>query len=147
MAKRYIVFPFLVIALLIVVAGFSATAANSGLIVSAHGSGVVNKGRSDAFQVLITFKNTGSGDGTWSVAAVFEGDSWVWKGQPQTLTLTSGDTKTLEWDGNVPKNAAINSVARLVVYFGDSFTVFDWWIHVTSGLENSQLSISSSSVG
>ena len=64
-------------------------------------------------------------------------------GTPQTLTLKSCKTKTLTWNGDVPCDAPVDSVARLIVYYNDSFVPLDWWVHVISGAE---LTITSSSV-
>ena len=51
--------------------------------------------------------------------------------------------RTLTWGGTVQANASVGSVARLVVYYNDSFQALDWWIHVVPGAE---LSITSSTV-
>ena len=142
MNKKY-AFLFLSIALVIVIVNFSVTGASESVVFSSHDNGVVPKARNDDFTVKITVKNTGKTEGNWSVNVVFEGVSWVWKGSSQYLTLDAGITKTLAWNGMVPNNATINSVARLVVYYGDSFKTLDWWIRVVPGAE---LSIQSSSV-
>lgn len=105
--------------------------------------GVVDKTPCEAFTVQITFKNTGQSDGTWSVNIAFEGETWSWSGTPQTLTLKPYKTKTLTWNGTVPCDAPINSIARLIVYYNDSFTPLDWWIHVISSAE---LTVTSSQV-
>ena len=120
MNKKY-AFLFLSIALVIVIVNFSVTGASDSVVFSFHENGVVSKARGDDFTVKITVKNTGKTEGDWSVNVVFEGESWVWKGTSQNLTLDAGNTKTLTWIGIVPDNATINSVARLVVYYGDSF--------------------------
>jgi hypothetical protein len=39
----------------------------------------------------------------------------------------------LTWEGTVPANASVGSVARRVVYYNDSFQALDWWIHVAPG--------------
>ena len=106
-------------------------------------SNVVDKVPCEAFTVKITFKNTGKTEGTWSVNIAFEGESWTWNGTPQILTLKPSKTKTLTWDGNVPCNVPIGSIARLIVYYNDSLASLDWWIHVVSGAE---LTITSSVV-
>jgi len=138
MNKKYALV-ILSIALIVVVISFSATGASETVVVSSHDNGTVNKARGDDFTVKVTFKNTGETDGNWSVTAVFEGASWVWKGTVQNLTLSAGSTKTLTWNGVVPTNATINSVARLVVYYDDSFKALDWWIHVVPSAELSIL--------
>ena len=134
MAKKHALL-FLSIALLVIIISFSVTSANDSLLVSSSEKGAVDKTRGESFKVEVTFKNTGQTEGNWSVNVVFEGDFWIWKGTPRTLTLDDGDTKVLSWTGNVPANAKVNSVARLVVYYDDSFKALDWWIHVVSGGE------------
>jgi hypothetical protein len=126
-----------------VVVNFSVTNASNYLTCSSNDDGVVDKAQGDAFMVKITFKNTGKTTGNWSINITFEGANWTWVGTAQNLTLKSGETKVLTWNGNVPANATISSVARLVVYYNDSFKALDWWIHVVPGAE---LSITSSSV-
>jgi hypothetical protein len=143
MAKKYALLLIPIIALLILVANFSAPSASASLSFVPQGDHVVDKTRNAAFTAKITFKNTGDDDGTWTVNVVFEGDYWSWKGTPQTLTLKSGNSKTLTWDGKVPNNAAVDSVARLVVYYNDSFEPLNWWIHVVSRAE---VAITSSTV-
>ena len=91
----------------------------------------------------ITFKNTGKTVGTWSVNKAFKGEKWTWTGTPQILTLKPCKTKTLTWNGTVPSDAPIDSVARLIVYYDNSFVPLDWWIHVVPGAE---LTITSSTV-
>ena len=142
MAKRYAL--LLVIAVLIVIAvNFSVTDTSDALTFAHTQDGVVNKAPGGAFTVKITFKNTGETDGDWSVNIAFEDSSWVQVGTPQNLTLKSGSTETLTWNGVVPANATINSVARLVVYYDDSFKPLNWWIRVVPGAE---LTIKSSTV-
>lgn len=134
------------IATLIVIVGFSALGLNSqsftSLACEAEG-GVVDKIPSETFKVKIVFKNTGKTESTWSVNIAFEGEAWTWSGTPQTLTLKPSKTKFLTWNGTVPSNAPIDSVARLIVYYNDSFKALDWWIHVILGAE---LTITSSTV-
>ncbi|NWG11588.1 hypothetical protein HXY33_07605 [Candidatus Bathyarchaeota archaeon] len=105
--------------------------------------GVVDKMPCESFKVKIIFKNTGKTEGKWSVNIAFEGEAWIWSGTPQTLTLKPSKAKTLTWNGTVPCDAQVDSVARLIVYYNDSFNAIDWWIHVTSGAE---LTITSSTV-
>jgi len=134
----------LAVATLIIVASFSGLGSgNQSLACLACGRGVVDKAQCEAFTVEITFKNTGKAEGTWSVNIAFEGESWTWSGTPKTLTLKPCKTKTLTWNGSVPCDAPIDSIARLIVYYGDSFTRLDWWIHVVPGAE---LTITSSTV-
>jgi hypothetical protein len=106
-------------------------------------SGVVDKAQCESFKVRITFNNTGKTEGTWSVNIAFEGESWSWTGTSQFLTLKPYKTETLTWNGSVPCNAPIGSVARLIVYYNDSFTSLNWWVHVVPG---ARLSIASSTV-
>jgi hypothetical protein len=116
---------------------------NQSLTCSACEGGVVNKAPSKAFTVEITFRNTGETEDTWSVNVAFEGEKWIWTGTLQNLTLQSGDKKTLTWNGNVPSDAPIDSMARLIVYYDDSYKPLNWWIHV---VPNAELSITSSTV-
>jgi len=127
----------------LVALNFALAGAAENMTISAQDKGVVGKTRGAAFTVTITFQNTGSTDGSWTVNVVFEGDSWNWKGTDKTLTLSANEQKTLTWNGAVPTNAAINSIARLVVYYNGSFKALDWWIQV---VPNAVLSIQSSSV-
>ena len=142
MAKKYVLL-LVSIVLIVVVVNFSVTGATNSVSVSSQEKGVVDKAQGDAFTVKIAFKNTGKVGGTWSVNVVFEGESWVWKGEAQNVTLKGEAAQTLTWSGIVPANATINSVSRLIVYYGDNFKALDWWIHVVPGAE---LSILSSSV-
>ncbi len=98
-------------------------------------SGTVNKKPGESFTVTITFKNKGTSEGTWRVAVTFEGDNWTWKGEEKELTLKPSEKKTLTWEGNVPEDAAVDSVAHLIVYYGDKFVALNWWVHVVSGAE------------
>ena len=104
---------------------------------------VVNKSPGDTFMVSITFKNRGETEGNWSINIAFEAESWSQVGTAQNLTLKPAKTRTLVWKGAVPDNAIADSMARLVVYYNDSFEPLDWWIHVVPGAE---LTIESSSV-
>jgi hypothetical protein len=106
-------------------------------------SGVVDKAPSGAFIVEIAFKNTGTTEGSWSVNIAFEGEKWNWSGTPQNMTLKPNHSKTLTWNGTVPASAPIDSVARLIVYYDDSYKPLDWWIHVVPGAE---LAITSNTV-
>ena len=142
MPKKYVAL-LLMVVLLIVAVNLSVTNASNSLTCTNGSDGVVDKAQGDAFTVKITFKNTGRTAGNWTVNIAFEGESWSRVGTPQNLTLNPGSTKTLTWTGTVPVNATIDSVARLVVYYNDSFKALDWWIHVVPGAE---LSIQSSSV-
>ena len=144
MAKKYALL-FLVALLIVFVFNFSVS--DTGTLVFAHdqqnGDGVVNKAAGDEFTVKITFKNTGSAKGNWSVNIAFEDEVWSQTGIAQNLVLNPGETETLTWTGVVPANATVDSVARLVVYYNDSFKTLNWWIHVVPGAE---LFIKSSSV-
>jgi hypothetical protein len=144
MRKMYVLLS-LAVATLIIMAGFLARGSESQPLacLACGGGGVVDKAQSEAFTVKITFKNTGSAEGTWSVNIAFEGEKWTWTGTSQSLTLKSSKTKTLTWNGTVPSDAPIDSVARLIVYYDNSFVPLDWWIHVIPGAE---LTITSSTV-
>ena len=143
MAKRYAVL-FLVAVLVVVAVTFSVTDTSSSLTFATNqNESVVKKAAGDAFTVKITFKNTGKTGGSWSINIAFEDKSWSQVGAPQNLTLEAGKTETLTWNGFVPANATVGSVARLVVYYDDSFKALNWWIHVVPSAE---LTIKSSSV-
>jgi hypothetical protein len=143
MAKKYALL-FLIAVLVFVVVNLSVTNINNSLTF-AHNQedGVVDKAAGEVFTVKITFKNTGKAEGNWSVNIAFEDNSWSQVGTPQNLVLQPGETRTLKWNGTVPANATINSMARLVVYYDDSFKALNWWIHVVPGAE---LCIKSSTV-
>jgi len=135
MAKKYALL-FLVAVLVVVVISFSANDTGSSLVFAHNQQDcVVDKAAGDAFTVTITFKNTGKTEGNWSVNIAFEDNSWSQTGTPQNLTLKPGETETLTWNGFVPANATVGSVARLVVYYDDSFKALNWWIHVVPGAE------------
>jgi cytochrome c oxidase assembly protein Cox11 len=144
MKKRYALLS-LAAATLVIIVGFlvSGSSSQSLTCFACENGGVVDKTQSEAFTVRIAFKNTGTTEGTWSVNIAFEGEKWTWTGTQQSLTLRPGRTKTLTWNGTVPSDAAIDSVARLIVYYNDSFVPLDWWIHVVPGAE---LTITSSTV-
>jgi hypothetical protein len=59
------------------------------------------------------------------------------------LTLAPRHKETLTWNGNVPEDAPIDSMTRLIVYPNDSFEPLNWWIHVIDGAE---LTITSNTV-
>ena len=105
--------------------------------------GVIEKVPCDSFTVKISFQNTGKSEGSWSINVAFEGESWNWNGTPQFLFLSPDQKETLIWHGEVPETAPINSIVRLIVYYGDSFVPQDWWIKIIPG---SELTISSSIV-
>jgi hypothetical protein len=104
---------------------------------------IIEKASCDSFTVKISFQNTGKSEGSWSINVAFEGESWNWNGTTQFLSLSPDQKETLIWYGKVPENAPINSIARLVVYYGDSFVPQNWWIKIIPG---SELTISSSIV-
>jgi len=143
MKKKQVLFFVSVVMLVAVIVNFSMAGANDAVVISSHETGVVQKGRGDTFAVSITFENTGRDEGSWTVNVVFEGSSWSWKGTTKTLTLDENEKKTIVWNGAVPANAAMNSVARLVVYYDDGFKALDWWIRVVPA---SELNIKTSSV-
>ena len=135
MVKKYALL-FLVAVLVVVVVNLSMTDTGNSLVFAHNQKDcVVDKAAGDDFTVKITFKNTGKTEGTWSVNIAFEDSSWSQVGTAQNLTLTPEQTETLTWDGIVPANATVGSVARLVVYYDDSFQALNWWIHVVPGAE------------
>jgi uncharacterized surface anchored protein len=145
MAKKYALL-FLIALLLVFAFNFSVSDTSTSLVFAhdqQNSDGVVDKVAGDEFTVKITFKNTGSTEGNWSVNIAFEDDVWSQTGIAQNLVLNPGKTETLTWTGVVPANATVDSVARLVVYYNDSFKALNWWIHVVPGAE---LFIKSSSV-
>ena len=142
MKKKHIT-TLLVLSMVIVLSSVTANSKNSDLTCSACGNGVVEKMLGETFTVKIKFKNSGTTIGVWSVNIAFESESWSWTGTSQILTLRSGSRKMLIWDGIIPSNIQVGSIARLVVYYNDSHQPLDWWIYVTNGAE---LSISSSVV-
>jgi hypothetical protein len=138
------VLPFLATAILIVMINISVVGSSDQFLNCLPScGGVVDKAPGGAFTVEICFKNIGKTEATWSVNIAFEGEKWIWAGNPQTLTLAPSNTKTLAWNGSVPTDAPIDSMTRLIVYYGDSFTVLDWWIHV---VPSAQLTITTSTV-
>jgi uncharacterized membrane protein len=98
-------------------------------------NGIVDKKPGETFTVKITFKNRGSTEGTWNITVTFEGEDWIWKGEKKQLTLEPDEKETLTWEGKVPQDAAVDSVARLIVYYEDKCVALNWWIHVISGAE------------
>lgn len=108
-----------------------------------EGCDVVDKARGETFTVKVTFENVGETEGTWAVNVAFEGEEWSWSGTLKTLTLKQSHKKTLTWSGDVPSDAPIDTVARLIVYYDDSFAPQDWWIHIIEGAE---LAITSTTV-
>ena len=135
MAKKYALL-FLTAVLAVVIISFSLSGTGNSLVFALNQNcTTVDKAAGDAFTVKITFTNTGKTEGTWSVNIAFEDSVWSQVGTAQNLTLTPGQTETLTWDGIVPANATVGSVARLVVYYDDSFQALNWWIHVVPGAE------------
>lgn len=106
-------------------------------------SGVIDKKPGEAFIVKITFRNTGTTAGVWKIAVTFESESWNWKSEQKLITLEPDEKETLAWKGEVPGDATIGSVSRLVVYYDDMFVALNWWIHV---IPNAELSIVGSKV-
>lgn len=98
-------------------------------------SGTVDKKPGDSFIIKVTFKNKGSTEGAWNVTVTFEGEEWTWKGEKKELSLEAGEKKTLSWEGTVPANAPVDSIARLVVYYDGEYAALNWWIHIVSGAE------------
>jgi hypothetical protein len=135
MAKKYALL-FLVAVLMVVAVSVSVSDTGSSLVFAHnHQDGVIDKAAGDTFTVKITFKNTGKSDGNWSVNIAFEDEVWSQVGTPQNLALKPGETETLTWNGVVPANATVDSMARLVVYYDDGFKALNWWIHVVPGAE------------
>jgi hypothetical protein len=131
------------LATLIVMFNLPFTSANDSLEFTEKSNKIVEKIQGEIFIVEIEFKNTGKDAGKWNINIVFEGESWNQKGNSQNLELEPNEKKTLEWEGIVPADAPINTIARLVVYYEDSFEALNWWIQVVPGAE---LTIKSSCV-
>ena len=135
MAKKYALLSLTAV-LAVVIISFSLSGTGNSLVFALNQNcTTVDKAAGDAFTVKITFTNTGKTEGTWSVNIAFEDSVWSQVGTAQNLTLTPGQTETLTWNGIVPANATVGSVARLVVYYDDSFQALNSWIHVVPGAE------------
>ena len=78
MRKRYALLSLAVVTLIIMV-GFLARDSDGQSLTcfACGGGGVVDKAQSEAFTVKISFKNTGTTEGTWSVNIAFEGEKWT----------------------------------------------------------------------
>lgn len=105
--------------------------------------GVVDKAVGEDFEVEIKFKNIGSAEGSWRISIAFEGVRWSWTGDAQNLTLKPDLTKTLTWKDSIPSDVPVDSVARLVVYYNESYKALNWWLHV---IQDAELAVSSSTV-
>ena len=114
---------------------FRPTQAVSSLGMQITCRGTVDKKPGESLIVKITFKNKGIAKGTWKVAVTFEGDYWMWKGDEKLITLKPCEKKTLVWEGVVPEDADVDSIARLIVYYDDNFVALNWWIHVIPSAE------------
>jgi hypothetical protein len=99
------------------------------------GKGVIDKHLGQEYAVEIAFKNTGTAENMWSVNIDFEAERWSFNGTARTIKLKPDQTKTLVWNGNVPRSAPIDSTVRLVVYYNDSFVPLNWWVHIVSDTE------------
>lgn len=97
--------------------------------------GTVDKRPCESFIIKITFKNKGSAEGEWETAVTFEGHDWIWKGEKKLLNLKPYEKKILDWEGDVPEDAAVDSVARLIAYHDNDFVALNWWIHVIPSAE------------
>lgn len=129
--------------LLVIMFNFSFTNATDPLEFSEKRSEIVEKVQGETFTVEIGFKNTGKNVGRWNISIVFEGENWSQIGNSQYLEIDPSEEKTVSWTGIVPTDAPLDSIARLVVYFEDSFKPLNWWIYVVPGAE---LTIKSSCV-
>ena len=109
----------------------STANANCGVDISRNETGVLAKSRGEDFTVSITFQNTRKDEDISTVNVVFEVATWSWKGKQKILALDENEKETLVWKGSVPANAEKNSIARLVIYYGDSFKRLDRWIRLS----------------
>jgi len=141
--KKKLFVVMLSVLLLLVLLNLSFTSANDDLEVKEKTRNVVEKTQGEAFTVDIEFKNIGKNDGAWNINIVFEGDFWSQEGMVQNIELEPDEEKKLSWIGNVPTDAPINTLARLVVYYEDSFIALNWWIIIVPSAE---LAITSSCV-
>ncbi|UCB59915.1 MAG: hypothetical protein JSW72_07310 [Candidatus Bathyarchaeota archaeon] len=96
---------------------------------------VVDKKPSESFRIEIVLRNKGTIDGMWEVNMALEGDDWLWAGKAKELALKGDEEKTLSWQGKVPSNAPVGSVARLIAYYDNKFVALNWWIRVVSDAE------------
>jgi hypothetical protein len=133
--KKKLIIIILSVLTLLVLFNLSFTSANDVLEVKEKTGKVVEKIQGETFTVEIDFKNIGKNDGTWNINIVFEGDYWSQEGVAQNIELKPNEEKKLTWTSNVPNNAPINTLARLVVYYEDSFIALNWWILVTPDAE------------
>ena len=129
--------------LLIIIFNFSFTNATDPLEFSEKRSEIVEKVQGEIFSVEIGFKNTGKNEGKWNISIVFEGEEWSQVGNSQYLELEPNEEKIVSWTGIVPNDAPLDTLARLVVYFEDSFKALNWWIQV---VPEAELTIKSSCV-
>lgn len=137
----------ILLTLVLIIGFFPAISNNQSLadltIIKDKNKSMVDKNQGETFTVEIAFENTGKDNGEWTVNIAFEGEKWMWTGTHQTLSLSPSNSNTLSWTGTVPTTAPLNSFARLVAYYGESFQALDTWIHVVS---NAKLSITSDSL-
>jgi hypothetical protein len=143
MLKKLAFLSLAIIALMVTFSFSAVSSTDQSITCIPAPEGIVDKAPSQMFTVQITFKNTGKTEGTWSINISFEGEKWTWTGTAQTITLEPDGKKTLTWNGTVPADAPIDTVARLIVYYGDTFKALDWWIHV---VPSAQLTITYSNV-
>ena len=143
MAKKYAILLFSALLIFVVISISLNDGVNFMVLSASQKEGFVNKAAGDPFTVEIVFQNTGKTEGDWSINIALEGKSWFQSGMPLNLQLEAGKKETLTWTGFVPTDAVPGSVARLVVYYDDSYQALDWWIQVT---RNAELTIESSSV-
>lgn len=142
MKKKLVIMVFSALLLLVLI-NLSFTNANDILEVQGKPKRVIEKNQGEEFTVDIEFKNIGKNRGSWNINIVFEGEYWSQKGIPQNIELDPNEEKKLIWKGTIPDDAPIHTLARLVVYYDDTFIALNWWIHVMPGAE---LTITSSSV-
>lgn len=126
--------------LLLVILNLSITNANDILEVQEKTKNIVEKTQGEEFIVDIEFKNIGKNPGSWSINIAFEGDYWSQEGIPKDIELDPNEKKKLIWEGVIPNDAPTNTLARLVVYYDDTFIALNWWIHVVPGAELSIIS-------
>jgi len=135
MAKGRLLVFFSLTVLLVIVIFADVSVGEPLLACPPSGKGVIDKHPGEEYTVEIAFKNTGTAENTWLVNIDFEAEKWSFNGTTRTMALKPDQTKTLMWNGHVPRNAPIDSTVRLVVYYNDSFVPLNWWIHIVTDTE------------
>ena len=83
----------------------------------------IEKGKGEGFTIGVTFTNIGDASGSWSVNPLFRGE-WNWDGTTQTITLNSGESTTVTWDGIIPD--VVDQTSNLSIAYNGSEYTTDW---------------------